>query len=143
MTGGEYTDKVTSGEIRTWSAPNLTDVPNGLASWPVEEVAAYLKTGRNSFNETHGPMNEVILNSTRHLNEADVNAMAMYLKSLPGNKGDIGKPAQRAGAARTARRSTTSTAARVISPTAWARRTAMPAPSWSAIRWCRRAIPPR
>jgi mono/diheme cytochrome c family protein len=93
MTGGEYTDRVPSGELRTWSAPNLTDVPNGLASWPVEEVAAYLKTGRNATNETHGPMNEVILNSTRHLNDADVKAMAVYLKSLPGNKGDIGKAA--------------------------------------------------
>lgn len=93
MTGGEYTDKVVTGEIRTWSAPNLTDVPNGLGTWPAEEVAAYLKTGRNSFSETHGPMNEVILNSTRHLTDSDVKAMAVYLKSLPGNKGDIGKPA--------------------------------------------------
>lgn len=93
MTGGEYTDKVPSGELRTWSAPNLTDVSNGLGSWPVAEVAAYLKTGRNSFSETHGPMNEVILNSTRHLSDADVTAMAVYLKSLPGNEGDIGKAA--------------------------------------------------
>jgi mono/diheme cytochrome c family protein len=93
MTGGEYTDKVPTGEIRMWSAPNLTDVPNGLGSWPAEEVASYLKTGRNAFSETHGPMNEVILNSTRHLSDDDVKAMAVYLKSLPGNKGDIGKPA--------------------------------------------------
>jgi mono/diheme cytochrome c family protein len=92
MTGGEYTDKVPSGDIRTWSAPNLTDAPNGLGAWPAEEVAAYLKTGRNQFSETHGPMNEVILNSTRHLTDADVKAMAAYLKSLPGNKGDVGKP---------------------------------------------------
>lgn len=93
MTGGEYTDKVMTGEIRTWSAPNLTDVSNGLKTWPVEEVAAYLKTGRSSFNETHGPMNEVILNSTRHLSDADVKAMTVYLKSLPANEGDIGKAA--------------------------------------------------
>ena len=93
MTGGEYTDKVPTGEIRAWSAPNLTDVSNGLGSWPVEDVAAYLKTGRNSFSETHGPMNEVILNSTRHLSDTDVQAMAVYLKSLPGNEGDIGKAA--------------------------------------------------
>jgi mono/diheme cytochrome c family protein len=93
MTGGEYTDKVPSGEVRTWSTPNLTNVSNGLQAWPLEDLAAYLKTGRNSFAETFGPMNEVILNSTRHLSEPDVHAMATYLKSLPGNKGDIGKPA--------------------------------------------------
>lgn len=93
MTGGVYNDKVASGEVRAWSAPNLTNAANGLAAWPVEDVAAYLKTGRNSFGETHGPMNEVILNSTRHLSEPDVRAMAIYLKSLPADPGDIGKPA--------------------------------------------------
>lgn len=93
LTGGEYTDKVISGEVRTWAAPNLTNVSNGLESWPVEDLAKYLNTGRNSFTETHGPMNEVILNSTRHLSEADVLSMATYLKSLPANAGDIGRPA--------------------------------------------------
>lgn len=93
MTGGVIFDKVPSGEIRKWSSPNLTDVANGLKAWPVEDVAAYLKTGRSSFNESHGPMNEVILNSTRHLTDPDVKAMAVYLKSLPGQQGDIGKPA--------------------------------------------------
>lgn len=83
MTGGVYTDKVRSGNFRRWSAPNLTSAPNGLGLWPHEEVVAYLKTGINSYVETFGPMNEVILNSTRHLGEDDVNAMAVYLKSLP------------------------------------------------------------
>lgn len=93
MTGGEYNDKVATGEIRQWSAPNLTSAPNGLGPWPVEEVAAYLKTGRNAYSETHGPMNEVIMNSTRHLSDADTKAMAVYLKGLPANVGDVGKPA--------------------------------------------------
>jgi mono/diheme cytochrome c family protein len=83
MTGGVYTDKVRSGNLRPWSAPNLTSAPSGLGLWPHEEVVAYLKTGINSYVETFGPMNEVILNSTRHLSEDDVNAMAVYLKSLP------------------------------------------------------------
>lgn len=87
MTGGVYTDKVPNGTLRPWSAPNLTSAPSGLGLWPLEEVAAYLKTGRNSYVETFGPMNEVILNSTRHLSDGDVNAMAVYLKSLPPNEG--------------------------------------------------------
>ena len=38
-------------------------------------------------------MNEVIMNSTRNLSEADVQAMAVYLKSLPPSKPEsISKP---------------------------------------------------
>ncbi len=88
MTGGVYTDKVRSGNLRPWSAPNLTSAPSGLGLWPLEEAAAFLKTGRNSYVETFGPMNEVILNSTRHLSDGDVDAMVVYLKSLPSNEAD-------------------------------------------------------
>ena len=38
-------------------------------------------------------MNEVIMNSTRHLSDADTTAMATYLKSLPAHEGAIGKAA--------------------------------------------------
>lgn len=86
MTGGEYIDKVPSGELRPWSAPNLTSVADGLGMWPQEEIVAYLATGRNSFVDSFGPMNEVIMNSTQHLNRQDVAAMAAYLKSLPPNR---------------------------------------------------------
>jgi len=83
MAGGVYTDKVPSGNLRPWSAPNLTSAPNGLGLWQVGEVASYLKSGINAHVATFGPMNEVIINSTRHLSEADVTAMAVYLKGLP------------------------------------------------------------
>jgi mono/diheme cytochrome c family protein len=86
MAGGVYLDKVRSGAVRPWSAPNLTSAAGGLGLWPVEDVAAYLKTGQNAYVETFGPMNEVIMNSTRHLTTADVNAMAVYLKSLPAHE---------------------------------------------------------
>lgn len=83
MAGGVYTDNVPSGNLRPWSAPNLTSAPNGLGLWHVDELVSYLKTGINAHVATFGPMNEVILNSTRHLHESDVTAMAVYLKSLP------------------------------------------------------------
>jgi mono/diheme cytochrome c family protein len=86
LSGGEYTDKVAGGALHVWSTPNLTSAPVGLRSWSVEELAAYLKTGRNSFVDTFGPMDEVIMNSTQHLTEADVRAIAVYLKSLPVDK---------------------------------------------------------
>lgn len=94
MSGGVYTDKIPGGALRPWSAPNLTSAPSGLELWPLEELAAYLKTGKNSYVETFGPMNEVILNSTRHLSDSDVNSMAAYLKSLPPKEQDRGSVAK-------------------------------------------------
>jgi mono/diheme cytochrome c family protein len=93
MTGGAYRDKVPSGEVREWSAPNLTSASTGLATWTERDIVDYLKTGTNSFIETFGPMNEVIVNSTQHLEEADLHAMAVYLKSLPENEVSPAAPA--------------------------------------------------
>lgn len=83
LTGGTYLDKIPGGKVRPWSAVNLTSAPSGLGPWSVEELVAYLKTGVNSFATSFGPMNKVIVNSTRYLTDADVHAMAVYLKSLP------------------------------------------------------------
>jgi mono/diheme cytochrome c family protein len=81
--GGEYLDAVPGGAYQPWSAPNLTSSERGLGLWSHQDLSDYLKTARNSFLESFGPMNEVIMNSTRHLSVADVDAMATYLKSLP------------------------------------------------------------
>jgi mono/diheme cytochrome c family protein len=81
--GGEYLDRVLSGEYRPWSAPNLTSDDRGLGLWSHRDLASYLKTARNDFLESFGPMNEVIMNSTRHLSGSDIDAMATYLKDLP------------------------------------------------------------
>ena len=85
FTGGTYQDKV-RGQIRTWSTVNLTSASSGLKAWTVDDLVAYLQTGLNSYATTFGPMNEVIMNSTRHLTAADVRGMAVYLKSLPANE---------------------------------------------------------
>ncbi len=84
MSGGEYLDRVSAGKHRPWSAPNLTATDRGLALWAKQDVADYLKTARNGFIESFGPMNEVIMNSTRHLSESDIDSMAEYLTSIPG-----------------------------------------------------------
>jgi mono/diheme cytochrome c family protein len=94
MTGGTYSDKVATGDVRPWTAPNLTGASTGLAGWPVAEIVSYLKTGKNAFAVSFGPMNEVIMNSTRHLTDADLRAMAVYLKSLAANEGDLASPAK-------------------------------------------------
>ena len=83
MSGGEYLDRVAGGGHRPWSAPNLTASERGLGLWSQQELEDYLLTARNDFLESFGPMNEVIMNSTRYLKPDDVSAMAVYLKSLP------------------------------------------------------------
>lgn len=83
MSGGEYLDRVRTGAHRPWTASNLTSTERGLGLWTQQEIEDYLKLARNEFLESFGPMNEVIMNSTRFLSDSDVNAMAVYLKSLP------------------------------------------------------------
>jgi mono/diheme cytochrome c family protein len=92
MTGATYKDKV-DGKVLDWSASNLTSAPSGLAAWSAEEIASYLKHGYSSRAGVFGAMNEVVLNSTRHLSEADIQAMAVYLKSLPAkDQGSSSEP---------------------------------------------------
>ncbi len=83
LSGGTYFDYVEEGKVRKWSAVNLTSAPTGLEKWTEADVANYLRTGHSFRAGTFGPMNEVIINSTQHLTEADAKAMAVYLKSLP------------------------------------------------------------
>lgn len=92
MTGGTYMARV-EGKLSAWSAPNLTSADSGLAIWTVEDIADYLKLGVSDRAGVFGPMNKVVLNSTRHLSNEDVRAMAVYLKSLPANSRDSGEPA--------------------------------------------------
>lgn len=83
MSGGEYIDQVSGDARRPWAAPNITATPRGLDLWSHQDLKDYLKTARNDFLESYGPMNEVIINSTSHLTQNDVGAMATYLKDLP------------------------------------------------------------
>jgi mono/diheme cytochrome c family protein len=55
----------------------------GLAGWTEADVVSLLKTGRSAKGPAAGPMAEVVMRSTQHLNDDDLKAMATYLKSLP------------------------------------------------------------
>ena len=83
MAGGLYKDKIPGGTYRSWFAPNLTPATTGLSLWSHEDTFLYLRTGRNSLVDSFGPMNKVIFNSTQHLGEGDLNAIVLYLKTLP------------------------------------------------------------
>jgi mono/diheme cytochrome c family protein len=78
-----YTGSVIDG----WYALNLTSNPlTGLGKWSVQDIATYLKTGSYKGKTTVlGPMEEVLHNSTGKLTDADLLAMATYLKSIPAS----------------------------------------------------------
>ena len=73
-----------SGGHQGWYAPSLAgEQRDGLGGWSAAEIVEYLKTGSNAHAVTAGPMNEVIADSTSRFTDADLEAVAVYLKSLP------------------------------------------------------------
>ncbi|WP_296953193.1 cytochrome c [uncultured Massilia sp.] len=67
-----------------WYAPSLTsDVEAGVGQWDTRHIVQLLRTGVSPEGAVFGPMAEVVRRSLQHLDEADVGAMAVYLKSLP------------------------------------------------------------
>jgi mono/diheme cytochrome c family protein len=94
--GIEQNKAYTGASIDDWFAPNLTsNLHTGLGAWSAAEIATYLKTGVVAGRTTaFGPMAEVITNSLSRLSDADLAAMAEYLKAIPPNSSlRTGKPA--------------------------------------------------
>lgn len=70
--------------VENWYAPSLTSTREaGVADWPTADVVALLKNGTSPRGSVIGPMAEVVYQSTQHLTDADLAAMAAYLKQLP------------------------------------------------------------
>ena len=73
---------LTGAELNGWNVPALRGMPH----WSEEELVEYLGSGRNAKASVAGEMTDVIANSTSHMSDADLQAMAVYLKSLtPAN----------------------------------------------------------
>ncbi|QWT21943.1 cytochrome c [Bacillus sp. NP157] len=85
--GAMVTDPFLAGgvvPVQNWYAPDLSmGKGGGLAGWSEADVVALLKTGRSPKGTALGPMAEVVLKSTQYLTDADLAAMATYMKSLP------------------------------------------------------------
>ena len=65
-------------------APRLDGAARGgLKSWSVDDIVEYLQSGRNTKSHAGELMSEVVLNSTSKMSDADVRAIAVYLKALP------------------------------------------------------------
>lgn len=69
------------GMLNDWVSPNITNAARvGLAAWSVSDIVAYLKTGRNAHSQASGPMAEVVQDQTSRMPDADLLAIATYLK---------------------------------------------------------------
>ncbi|KVS71757.1 cytochrome c [Burkholderia cepacia] len=75
---------LTGGINDHWFAPNLTGADtDGLGSWSVDDIAAFLRDGHAVRGAVFGAMAPVVGESTALLTDADRRAIAVYLKSLP------------------------------------------------------------
>ena len=73
-----------------WFAPNITpDNETGIGRWSERDIVTYLRTGKlDKRAYAGGPMAEAVAHSTRYLTDADLSAMANYLKVVPAIKTD-------------------------------------------------------
>jgi mono/diheme cytochrome c family protein len=77
------------GLVQGWFAPRLDGAERGgLKSWSVADIVEYLQSGRNARSHAGGLMAEVVANSTSKMSDADIRAIAVYLKDLPAGKSD-------------------------------------------------------
>ena len=85
--GGSSDQKAFAGGLipmQNWYAPSLTlNKEAGLGDWREQDIVDLLKAGTSARGAVYGPMAEVVHNSLQYLTDADVEAMAVYLKTLP------------------------------------------------------------
>jgi mono/diheme cytochrome c family protein len=80
----ETKSRLQGGTLENWYAPSLAGtLRSGLGSWSEDDIVQFLKAGRNSRTAAYGPMAEVITDSTSKLDDADLKAIATYLKDMP------------------------------------------------------------
>ncbi|MBA1204225.1 c-type cytochrome [Pseudomonas capeferrum] len=65
-------------ELNEWAVPAI----RGIEHWSQEDLVEYLGSGRNRMASVAGEMKDVVANSTSHMTDEDLQAMAAYLKSL-------------------------------------------------------------
>lgn len=80
--------------MQNWYAPSLTSpYEAGVSDWDRQHIVALLKNGVSPRASVTGPMAEVVQRSTQYLSEADLGAMAQFLKELPPAHTALPEPA--------------------------------------------------
>lgn len=90
--GGDTTSRRLHGySLQGWFAPNITgNSYHGVGSWTVQDITDYLRTGHNRYASASGPMAEEVKNSSSQMADADLRAIAIYLRDQPD---DAARPA--------------------------------------------------
>jgi len=84
LLGADRAAALTGASLQGWFAPEITSAqPRGVGGWRATEIVTYLKTGWNSRGVATGPMAEVVEHSTSQMTDADLSAIAVYLKDVP------------------------------------------------------------
>ena len=84
--GDKSGEALRGGQLQDWFVPNISnDSHNGLGAWSADEIVEYLKTGRNGKSGASALMSEVVTHSTAKMSDADLRAIATYLKTMPGS----------------------------------------------------------
>jgi len=103
--GADRAKAFTGASLQGWFAPEITGAkPHGIGNWSTDDIVTYLKSGWNTHAAATGPMVEVVENSTSQMTDADLRAIAVYLKDQPagsdirsGTRVTAGDPAMQAG----------------------------------------------
>ena len=91
--GDKNSAAFTGATLQGWFAPNITaDKQKGIGDWGVDDIVQYLKTGATDWTLASGPMAEEIVHSSSGFTEADLKAVAVYLKDM-GEVKETPKPA--------------------------------------------------
>ena len=77
--------ELAGGAVGPWQAPNITaDVNSGIGGWSERDLVAYLQLGHvRGKAQAGGPMAEAVDHSLQYLQRDDLQAIAIYLKTVP------------------------------------------------------------
>ncbi len=79
------------GSLGMWYAPNITsDANGGIGTWSRADLLRFLRSGATAHAQASGGMGEAVSDSLQHLSDADLGAIATYVKSIA----PIADPAQ-------------------------------------------------
>jgi mono/diheme cytochrome c family protein len=92
--GGDDTSRRLEGyALQGWFAPNITnDGRRGLGGRSLDDIVRYLRAGYNRAAAASGPMGEEVARSSSLVTEADLRAVAAYLKDQPDQDGGATTP---------------------------------------------------
>jgi hypothetical protein len=74
-------------------APNITpDDETGIGKWSIPDIVWLLQTSfKPDGDDAQGLMAEIVEHGYKHLEESDLKAIAVYLKSLPPLRNEVKK----------------------------------------------------